>query len=104
MAFRPKSPNDSDEPRQAFPVMRPRCCFLNLTFLGINMADLLSCQLSVISCPLRPLATDYYSLGFSGSVAGGSCRASCFQPGCGGAIGGRIGAPPRFGMSVGAAC
>src|SRR6266540_3145559 len=38
-AFRPKSPNDTSEPRQALPAMRPRCCFLNLTFFGINMTN-----------------------------------------------------------------
>src|SRR5581483_5717199 len=26
------------EPRHALPAIRPRCCFLYLTFLGINMA------------------------------------------------------------------
>src|SRR6266852_8693400 len=36
-AFSPKSPNDTSEPRQALPRMRPRCCLRNLTFFGINM-------------------------------------------------------------------
>src|SRR5262249_15223199 len=38
MAFSPNSPNDTFDPRHAFPAMRPRCCFLYLTFLGIIMA------------------------------------------------------------------
>src|ERR1022692_4084433 len=38
MAFRPNSPKEIDDPRQALPHMRPRCCFLNLTFFGIIMA------------------------------------------------------------------
>src|SRR5215470_3999410 len=42
--FKPKSPNSRDEPRQALPLMRPRCCFRYFTFFGINM----------ISVPLRP--------------------------------------------------
>src|SRR5476651_883031 len=37
-AFRPNSPNEIDDPRHALPVMRPRCCFLYLTFFGIIMA------------------------------------------------------------------
>src|SRR6185295_18509846 len=36
-ACSPKSPNDTSEPRQALPRMRPRCCFRNLTFFGINI-------------------------------------------------------------------
>src|SRR6185503_12032329 len=36
-AFSPNSPNDTSEPRQALPRMRPRCCFRNLTFFGINI-------------------------------------------------------------------
>src|SRR5262249_32037542 len=36
-AFRPYSPKDKLEPRQALPLRRPRCCFLYLTFLGINI-------------------------------------------------------------------
>ena len=36
-ALSPKSPNDTSDPRHALPAMRPRCCFLNLTFFGINM-------------------------------------------------------------------
>src|SRR5947209_717453 len=39
MAFKPKSPKARDDPRQAFPVMRPRCCFLYFTFFGINMEE-----------------------------------------------------------------
>src|SRR5581483_4809184 len=35
MAFSPTSPNAIEEPRHALPAMRPRCCFLYLTFLGI---------------------------------------------------------------------
>src|SRR6267154_2313257 len=35
--FNPNSPNDKLDPRWAFPVIRPRCCFRYLTFLGINM-------------------------------------------------------------------
>src|SRR5450759_219086 len=38
MAFSPNSPKEIDDPRHAFPVMRPRCCFLYLTFFGIIMA------------------------------------------------------------------
>src|SRR5580704_10584844 len=38
MALRPNSPKEMVEPRHALPVMRPRCCFLNLTFFGIIMA------------------------------------------------------------------
>src|SRR5579863_9582020 len=42
--FKPKSPNSSDDPRQALPRMRPRCCLRYFTFFGINM----------ISVPLDP--------------------------------------------------
>ena len=38
MALRPKSPKARWPPVQALPLMRPRCCLRNLTFLGINMA------------------------------------------------------------------
>jgi hypothetical protein len=38
MDFNPYSPNDIDDPRHAFPAIRPRCCFLYLTFFGIIMA------------------------------------------------------------------
>src|ERR1017187_4501641 len=38
ITFSPNSPNEIDDPRHAFPVMRPRCCFLYLTFFGIIMA------------------------------------------------------------------
>src|SRR5512147_466410 len=38
VALSPKSPKASWEPVQALPFMRPRCCFLYLTFFGINMA------------------------------------------------------------------
>src|SRR5256885_11518341 len=38
MAFSPYSPNARSPPRQAFPVRRPRICFLYFTFLGINIA------------------------------------------------------------------
>src|SRR4029453_3228483 len=37
MAFSPKSPNDTSDPRHALPRMRPRCCLRYLTFFGINM-------------------------------------------------------------------
>src|SRR5436190_12057519 len=37
IAFKPKSPKDSSEPRHAFPARRPRCCFLYFTFFGINI-------------------------------------------------------------------
>ena len=37
-ARRPKSPKATLDPVQALPFMRPRCCFRNLTFLGINMS------------------------------------------------------------------
>src|SRR5688572_27599533 len=36
-ACRPKSPKETFAPRVARPRRRPRCCFLNLTFFGINM-------------------------------------------------------------------
>src|SRR3954454_1347017 len=47
-AFNPNSPNESEEPRHALPVIRPRCCFRNLTFFGINIALLF---LYEVSCP-----------------------------------------------------
>jgi hypothetical protein len=34
-------------PRQAFPVMRPRCCLRYLTFFGINIK--ISSQFSAVS-------------------------------------------------------
>src|SRR5438876_2419017 len=37
-ALSPNSPKEIDEPRHALPAMRPRCCFLYLTFFGIIMA------------------------------------------------------------------
>src|SRR5260370_31585883 len=37
--FRPKSPKDSVLPRQALPVMRPRCCLRYFTFFGINITN-----------------------------------------------------------------
>src|ERR1035438_8302085 len=37
-ALRPKSPKAIEEPRHALPHIRPRCCFLYLTFFGIIMA------------------------------------------------------------------
>src|SRR5450755_3904903 len=84
IAFKPKSPNAKVEPRQAFPVMRPRCCLRFLTFLGINMA---------------------YSLPSSFPVSGLlSASDFSFQLGCGGAIGGKIGADVRAGISSGMAC
>ena len=36
-AFRPKSPKATKAPRSGAPERRPRCCFRNLTFPGINM-------------------------------------------------------------------
>src|SRR6476659_1430641 len=75
ITFNPKSPNASEDPRQAFPAMRPRCCLRYLTFFGINMD---------------------YSLPPSGPPPSGvvfSGLASCFQLGVvGAAMGGRIGA------------
>src|ERR1035437_114539 len=38
IALRPKSPKEMVDPRHALPAMRPRCCFLYLTFFGIIMA------------------------------------------------------------------
>src|SRR5947208_10297641 len=38
IAFSPNSPKEIEDPRHALPAMRPRCCFLNLTFFGIIMA------------------------------------------------------------------
>src|SRR6185312_11189459 len=40
MALRPYSPKEIDEPRHAFPVMRPRCTLRNFTFLGINIVQI----------------------------------------------------------------
>src|SRR5580704_2966596 len=37
MTFRPKSPNDSSEPRHALPRILPFCCLRYLTFFGINI-------------------------------------------------------------------
>src|SRR5262245_20931240 len=37
MALSPYSPKATVPPRQALPVIRPRCCFRYLTFFGINM-------------------------------------------------------------------
>src|SRR5437867_4420506 len=37
--FNPKSPNSSDEPRHALPLIRPRCCLRYFTFFGINMRN-----------------------------------------------------------------
>src|ERR1700733_4048736 len=84
MAFNPKSPNASEEPRQALPVIRPRCCFLYLTFLGINMAMYLRYP-SLVGSELGPVAGAPFD---SLTVL----LVSCFQLGCGGASGGRIGA------------
>jgi hypothetical protein len=36
-AFSPKSPKATDDPRMAFPRIRPRWAFLYLTLFGINM-------------------------------------------------------------------
>src|SRR5690242_15725094 len=38
IAFKPYSPYEISEPRHALPAIRPRCCFLYFTFLGIIMA------------------------------------------------------------------
>src|SRR5208283_4283716 len=46
--FSPYCPKASVLPRQAFPVMRPRCCLRYLTFFGINIESVLSSQLSVL--------------------------------------------------------
>src|SRR6185503_19099020 len=35
--IRPKSPNETDDPRHASPRIRPRCCLRYLTFFGINI-------------------------------------------------------------------
>src|SRR3954469_4562641 len=43
IACKPKSPNETFAPRVATPRRRPRCCFLNLTFLGIIMMRFLLC-------------------------------------------------------------
>jgi hypothetical protein len=37
IAFRPYSPKDKLLPLHAFPLRRPRICFLYFTFLGINI-------------------------------------------------------------------
>src|SRR6185312_4308680 len=50
----PKSPNDSSEPRQALPAMRPRCCLRYLTFFGINIK--ISSHLSECGCSYLRLA------------------------------------------------
>src|SRR5688572_16922554 len=54
-AMRPKSPNATVCPRYALPRIRPRCCFLYLTFFGINMTMSPSLFfLSPSGFPLRP--------------------------------------------------
>src|SRR4029078_6603373 len=35
--FSPELPNDTSDPLQALPAIRPRCCFRYLTFFGINI-------------------------------------------------------------------
>src|SRR5579863_10288384 len=47
--FNPKSPKASVLPRQALPVMRPRCCLRYFTFFGINIIkfSVLSSRFSV---------------------------------------------------------
>ena len=42
IARSPKSPKATVDPRHALPVIRPRCCFLYLTFFGINMTAYLA--------------------------------------------------------------
>src|SRR5512142_1949028 len=39
VALSPKSPKARWPPVHALPLIRPRCCFLNLTFFGINMGQ-----------------------------------------------------------------
>src|SRR4029077_2340272 len=76
-AFRPDSPKEISEPRQAFPHMRPRCCFLYLTFFGINITNQL-----FSGSPSLALGLGWVS---------GSLFTSCFQAGVGGASAGAIG-------------
>src|SRR5262249_9909623 len=102
IAFSPNSPKLISLPRQALPAMRPRCCFLYLTFFGIIMA---------VYAPYL-FSSGVWSAGFgvsvlAGSAAGDSWRTSCFQLGCccGDINGGRIGAVGRAagrGRSAGA--
>src|SRR5580700_5335883 len=77
--------------------MRPRCCFLYFTFLGINMR-----------VSLQYFDYSGFSRGGSGGVPASegaelSCFNSCFQLGCGGANGGRIGAGLEAGPKSGGA-
>src|SRR5277367_3806326 len=62
MTFRPKSPNDSSEPRHALPRILPFCCLRYLTFFGINLmkpSNQLSAQSGQrsvpVPCTLRPV-------------------------------------------------
>ena len=97
MAFSPKSPKASSEPRQALPFMRPRCCFLYLTFFGINMA-LFLLRLGLRRRGRRPSSgLRRRGLGGASAAGGGSCFNSCFQAGCGGASGGVMGPAVRAG-------
>ena len=50
MAFSPKSPNETSDPRHALPRMRPRCCLRYLTFFGINMMHRSLVQLAAPAC------------------------------------------------------
>src|SRR5208337_114871 len=71
--FNPKSPKDMSDPRQAFPHMRPRCCFRYLTLLGINICSfsVLYFQLAVaVGKPASGLATGAFS-GVTGAAATG---------------------------------
>src|SRR5580700_5591663 len=91
MAFSPKSPKARLEPRQALPVMRPRCCFLYLTFFGINMAFCTRYPCEFLGGSELPLPVDGPELA-GPEPAGVSGFNSCFQFGWGGASGGKIGA------------
>ena len=80
IAFKPYSPNASEEPRQALPVIRPRCALRYLTFFGINMA--FYSPLLITRCPFR-LPAWHPAVPASRPVAG--CRqrrTACFQDGC----------------------
>src|SRR5262245_3116050 len=54
MAFNPNSPNEIEEPRHAFPAIRPRCCLRYLTFFGIIMAVIPYSRASPAPAPRRP--------------------------------------------------
>src|SRR5690606_9928932 len=75
-AFRPKSPNDTSEPRHAFPAIRPRCCFRNFTFFGINISGSPKGR-----CAARPGFSAWpYSYARAGGLRGPRSRYSSSRP------------------------